>query len=327
MQYDNETLRERIFRDSTYIKPVREPEPVSRTFAIFLCNGFSLFDIGIITEIFRMANSTGHGNSSQSIQYAIQMISVPGGAVTSTSSLLVHTRSESRHPSAFDAIFIACDPRAPGNIRDESLLDWIDKVRVYGQRICLLPWHVHTLDSAWRGKTILSIRDESVAIFEWADPFETALAFVEQDLGPAIARHIATQCLPEHVNQSLQHNDAGCASASEKVKAAARWLKNNAARDIRATDAASIAAMSVRNFLRHFRIEVGVAPAEYLRQARLEAASRLLIETNLPVDIIARRCGMKHGDQLGKAFRRYFSTSPTHYREDARQQRANTAGS
>jgi transcriptional regulator GlxA family with amidase domain len=49
---------------------------------------------------------------------------------------------------------------------------------------------------------------------------------------------------------------------------------------------------------------------------------RLLIETDLPVDKIARRNGMANGDRLAKIFRKRLLVSPTEYRLQNRQAQA-----
>jgi transcriptional regulator GlxA family with amidase domain len=72
--------------------------------------------------------------------------------------------------------------------------------------------------------------------------------------------------------------------------------------------------MSERNFLRHFRQQFRVTPSEYLLQARLEKSCHLLVESELPVDKIARRCGMTSGTRLAKIFRKRYGMSPTEFR-------------
>jgi hypothetical protein len=65
--------------------------------------------------------------------------------------------------------------------------------------------------------------------------------------------------------------------------------------------------MSERNFLRHFSAEIGLSPSDYLLKVRLDMSCRLLVETDLPVDKIARRCGISNGGQLSKLFRTYLA--------------------
>ncbi|MEM5383449.1 helix-turn-helix domain-containing protein [Paraburkholderia phymatum] len=100
----------------------------------------------------------------------------------------------------------------------------------------------------------------------------------------------------------------------EKIHASATWLKSNLENVITVSDAARTVAMSERNFLRRFRQQLGVTPSEYLLCARLEKTCQLLIESQLPVDKIARRCGMTCGTRLAKIFRKRFGMPPTEYR-------------
>jgi transcriptional regulator GlxA family with amidase domain len=95
-------------------------------------------------------------------------------------------------------------------------------------------------------------------------------------------------------------------------------MRENLGRDISVADAAELAAMSNRNYLRRFKAEFGEAPLEYLLRTRFELICQLLIETDLPVDKIARRCGMGNGDRMGRLFRRRYGLSPTAYRTRGR---------
>jgi transcriptional regulator GlxA family with amidase domain len=90
----------------------------------------------------------------------------------------------------------------------------------------------------------------------------------------------------------------------------------NCNRSIMMDEAAQVAAMSGRNFLRRFRLEIGVAPSDYLLYVRLDLCCRLLIDTDLPVDKVARRCGIGSGGQLSKIFRKHIGRTPTEYRAD-----------
>ncbi len=101
---------------------------------------------------------------------------------------------------------------------------------------------------------------------------------------------------------------------SDKILASARWLDANVDRPISIGLAADVAAMSERNFLRRFKAEIGMTPSDYLQNARLRLSCRMLVESQLPVDKIARRCGIGSGGQLAKLFKRHLSITPTDYR-------------
>ncbi len=143
---------------------------------------------------------------------------------------------------------------------------------------------------------------------------------VKCDLGPDVAREVGERLVPGlGARLAPLLADPGTSSVRDKVRASARWLKSNCERPISVADAAQVAAMSERNYLRRFKDEIGITPSEYLLRARLDMVCRLLIETDLPVDKIARRNGIANGDRLAKIFRKRLRVSPTEYRLRNRQ--------
>ncbi len=68
---------------------------------------------------------------------------------------------------------------------------------------------------------------------------------------------------------------------------------------------------------------MGLAPSQYLLQVRLDMVCRLLADTDLPVDKIARRCGIGGGERLAKIFRKHLNLSPTEYRKVRRLSMSN----
>jgi transcriptional regulator GlxA family with amidase domain len=65
---------------------------------------------------------------------------------------------------------------------------------------------------------------------------------------------------------------------------------------------ASLEAMSVRNFNRRFREEVGTTPMTWLTQQRVERARELLEESDLPMDQVAARSGLGTAANLRQHF-------------------------
>lgn len=74
------------------------------------------------------------------------------------------------------------------------------------------------------------------------------------------------------------------------------------------------ANMSPRNFSRVFSRETGMAPAEFVETARLDAARRQLELENKPLKTIAADCGFRDGQHMREAFRRRLGISPLQYR-------------
>ena len=55
-----------------------------------------------------------------------------------------------------------------------------------------------------------------------------------------------------------------------------------------------------------------------LTEVRMRNARRLLLETELPVNVVARRVGYSQPAQFAKTFRRYFGDVPSTYRTSPR---------
>lgn len=126
---------------------------------------------------------------------------------------------------------------------------------------------------------------------------------MQRDLGPQVARRIVNQLTWPVTPNPVSVVEDSTLSTGPRIRAAAHWIAENCDRRISVMAAAQFADMSERSFLRHFSAEMGMKPSEYLRHVRLELASALLVESDLPVDKIARRCGMTSGECLARAFR------------------------
>lgn len=73
---------------------------------------------------------------------------------------------------------------------------------------------------------------------------------------------------------------------------------------------AQVACVSPGHFHQLFREATGMTPAHYLLQARLERARELLIQTRLPLELIAGQVGFSSQSALTHAFRRYYNETP-----------------
>ena len=156
---------------------------------------------------------------------------------------------------------------------------------------------------------------------------ERVLAMAERDFGTLvrIRSEMLRANLPVTSNGARTADIHGTLALSERIEASLQWIKSNHAGSVSISELARRASMSERNFLRRFKTEVGQTPREYLARVRLENAQILLVQTDLPVDKIARRCGLFNGDQLRRYFLKYLSISPLEYRSLARERRVTGA--
>ncbi len=94
-----------------------------------------------------------------------------------------------------------------------------------------------------------------------------------------------------------------------------RWLSDHLDADLTVDALAGRAGMSPRNFARAFRRETGTTPAMFVGQLRVEAARRLLEDTDLTIAAVASRVGSRHAETLHRVFRRQVGTTPERYRQ------------
>jgi transcriptional regulator GlxA family with amidase domain len=304
-----------------------------RNIAILLFDGFSLLGAGIVAEVFHMANELSAAKARPECVYDVRFLSVEGGNVACSSSVRVWTDGlDARHYGGFDALFVAGGRGADEAAKDDRIIEWLRRVQSKttvvraiseGRKVLDAAGIGHAQDAPRNGAaTIQFVRDEQQG--DAGDRHESmkgALVIVKRDLGIDVSRAVAERLMPGSAAKLVSIlGDSGAASAGDKIRAAARWLQDNCERPISVVDAAQVAAMSERNFLRRFKIEMGITPSDYLLQARLAVTCALLTDSELPVDKIARRSGMGNGDRLAKIFRKRLLISPTEYRMQSRRE-------
>ncbi len=69
--------------------------------------------------------------------------------------------------------------------------------------------------------------------------------------------------------------------------------------------------LSVRRLEQLFQAELGCSPAAWAREARLQAARRMIVEGRLGLAEIALRTGFSETSALSRAFRRRFGVAPS----------------
>ncbi|WP_246229675.1 helix-turn-helix domain-containing protein [Mucilaginibacter humi] len=72
---------------------------------------------------------------------------------------------------------------------------------------------------------------------------------------------------------------------------------------------------SRRNIARRFKQVTGITPIEYLQKTRIEAAKKLLVETNQQMTEVMVNSGYTDPKAFRKIFRKTVGMTPTGYRE------------
>ncbi len=104
--------------------------------------------------------------------------------------------------------------------------------------------------------------------------------------------------------------------SSGSVERARRWLQANMTEPYCLTQLAAAAASSPRTLLRHFQIEHGQSPHQYLHTLRLAKARVMLETTYLAVDQVAQACGYKDAGTFRRQFLKLTGQQPAAYRDN-----------
>ncbi|MNF51343.1 HTH-type transcriptional activator Btr [compost metagenome] len=106
--------------------------------------------------------------------------------------------------------------------------------------------------------------------------------------------------------------------AFQKLAAVDAHIRRHFARPISLAELTAIAGFSVAQLERHCKRVFQLTPRQMIHKARLEEASRLLLETEQPITEIALRCGYTDHSAFSRQFRALTSLSPSQYRDNRR---------
>lgn len=84
-------------------------------------------------------------------------------------------------------------------------------------------------------------------------------------------------------------------------------------------EAACLAGLSPDYLSRLFRKKAGCSFSEYLLNARMEEASRLIEQVHLPIGEIASRLGYKNPKNFTRAFHHFYHMTPMDYRRQKKE--------
>ncbi|MFE4518983.1 GlxA family transcriptional regulator [Kitasatospora sp. NPDC056783] len=147
---------------------------------------------------------------------------------------------------------------------------------------------------------------------------DLALALVEEDLGRdtalLVARHLVVFLRRPGNQAQFSTQLAAQVAVRRPLREVQRWIAEHPEADLSVEALADRSALSPRHFARAFTAEVGVTPGRYVDGVRLEAARRLLEDTDDGVERIARSCGYGTPEAMRRAFVRALAAPPAEYR-------------
>lgn len=118
-----------------------------------------------------------------------------------------------------------------------------------------------------------------------------------------------------------RHSTEVTSVAHAGIQRALRFIDEHLARPFSVDDVAEAAGMSRRGLHQAFIDHMGRTPGGHIRSARIDSARRLLADTDLKVEIVAKRSGYPSLNTFFVAFKKACGKTPAAYRREARRAR------
>lgn len=314
------------------------------TFVVY--PGFELLDMSGPASVFTSANRS-LGLSERPPFYAVDLVSLAGGPVTSSSGIVVETQSlEERTRKAVDTLLVVGAERENllPILADPAWAAWLPKLASRTQRfgsVCsgaILLARLGLLDGQrvathWDACTPLAAAFASVTVDPdslyvvdgrlWTSAgvttgIDMALAMVAQDLSADIAGEVAKRLVLYARRPGYQSQFSPLLQAQVKADSPfgelIAWILANLAVPLEVPALADRAGLSERTFHRRFVAATGETPARFVETARLDAA-RMLLCRGLSLKSVAAEVGLSPAARFSEAFERRFGVSPRLFRE------------
>lgn len=170
--------------------------------------------------------------------------------------------------------------------------------------------------------------DEEVLYVDEGDVLTSAGAAASLDCSLYLLRKLAGADYANMVARRLlvaPHREGGQAqfidrpvpatASDNRLSQVLEWVQHRLAEEHSLDTLAERAAMSRRNFTRHFRQATGTSFKQWLLNQRLAHAQRLLETTNASVEAVAQAAGFGSAISLRQHFRSNLQSSPSAYRD------------
>jgi transcriptional regulator GlxA family with amidase domain len=309
--------------------------------ALVIYPGFQVLSLSLST-VFEMANLTAGYEA-----YHLTLYSVSGGLVRSSLGFSIQTERLPKKMRCVDTIIVAgnTDFRSA----EQTLVKFLRVNAPSARRVAgtctaarflaeagLLNGRRATTHWFYAGefrRLHPEVTIEEDRIFIEDGPFWTsagmtagldlAIALVEKDLGPEIARLVAKKMVVYHRRAGGQSQHSvllELSPKSDRIQRALTFAKANLQRILSVDQFAQAASLSLRQFNRLFRKETGSSPAQALERLRAEAARLMMESGSHSMDEIAQETGFGQRERMRRAFLRVFGQSPLAMRRITRAQ-------
>lgn len=317
----------------------RAKTAMNRAIAVVVFPGFQLLDAAGPTTAFEIAERFRPGS------YELALVTPGGGEVTSSSGLVL--AAGPLGDGAYDTVVVSGGDVVRSMAAAQAIVAWLRRVKA--RRIASVCSGAFLLAEAglldgrcatthWNstddfGRRYPKVRLDAERIFirdgdVWTSAgisagIDLALALIEDDLGPDVARRTAQQLVVHQRRPGGQSQFSALVElggSSGRFAELIEWMRAHLAEPLTVERLADHAAMSPRNFARAFTAETGSTPAKAVERLRLDTARTAVETSHAPFERIAEAVGFGDPGRMRRAFIRTFGQPPQALRRAARVQ-------
>lgn len=312
--------------------------PLTRNIGFVLFDHFNALDIVGPLEVFALANEFANAG------YLTQLVGLQQRAYLSESGIQISADTSFAASGAFDTLII---PGGAGGRRgdiERDYVPWLHHQLTHTRRmvsVCTGAFllaatgaldnkkattHWNHAEEFKRKYPKVNLSDDAIYIEQdniatsagITTGIDLALKLVENDHGSKLAVEIARFLVVPYrrigsqsqFSAPLQYQQR----AGQEFQDLLDWVLQNLHAELSLELMADKVNMSVRNFCRKFKQQVGDPPAKFVETLRLDQARHILLNSQLSIQQVAVLTGYQQVDVFRRAFERKFLISPKQYR-------------
>jgi transcriptional regulator GlxA family with amidase domain len=316
----------------------------NRTVAVLAFPRAQLLDVTGPLEVFGATQRWLARHRPEARGYNVEILAERSGPVMTSSLIEVVAHRSYRAARGLDTLLVAGGEAVEAQLMNRPLLRWLAAVRPRVRRMGSVCTGAFLLAESGllRGRRAVThwgacdelarrypdvrvepdalyVRDEDIVTSAGVTAgMDLALALVEEDHGREVALAVARGLvlfLYRPGGQS-QFSPQLAAQLAERapIREVQSWIVAHPEGDLSVPALARRAGFSPRQFARVFRAEVGLTPARYVENARLDLARRRLETSADSVAQIAAGCGLGSSESLRRRFLGRLRVTPSAYR-------------
>jgi transcriptional regulator GlxA family with amidase domain len=301
---------------------------------VVVFDGVKLLDVAGPMEVFAEANRIGGTD--------YELLAVGAGEATSSTGLAINV--DAGFGVDLDTVLVAGGDRLVGRAIEPELVESVRELAERTPRVCSIctgafvlaaagaldgrrattHWqHARLLAASYPGITVepdaIWVQDGQVFTSAGVSAgIDLALALVEKDAGGEVARAVARSLvvfLQRPGGQSqFSPSTAHPRPRSDALRAVTDAVAADPGGDHSIVRMAATAALRPRHLARLFRSELGITPARYVEEVRIDAGKRGL-EQGLSVADAARAAGFGTSESMRRAFVLRVGVAPRTYQQ------------